>query len=180
MEKFVKKMGWTSILTSIVFAILGLMIYYNPNTTFKVITYIIGVIFIIIGIPRIVSYFTAKSDYEAYNYDLAYGIIAILLGIVVMICSNFIEAFLRIAIGVWILYSGAIRIGAAIRLQKLNANKYAWITVLVIAIIMIIFGLYIITVPGSVVATIGILMLIYSVMDIVEELIFMKNIKYLE
>ena len=50
----------------------------------------------------------------------------------------------------------------------------------IIAIIMIIFGLYIITVPGSVVATIGILMLIYSVMDIVEELIFMKNIKYLE
>lgn len=180
MDNFIKKMGWTSILTSIVFAVLGLIIYFNPNTTFKVITYIIGIIFIIIGIPRIVSYFKAKADFEAYNYDLVYGIIAILLGIVVIICSNFIEAFLRIAIGVWILYSGAIRLGGAIRLKKLNASEYAWVTVLLIAIIMIIFGLYIITVQGSVISIIGILMLIYSVMDIIEEVIFMQNVKNLE
>ena len=180
MENFIKKIGWTSILTSIVFAVLGLIIYYNPNTTFTVITYIIGAIFIIMGIPRIISYFKAKSDYEAYNYDLIYGIIAILLGIVVMICSNFIEAFLRIAIGVWIIYSGAIRIGAAIRLQRLSANKYAWITVLAIAILMIIFGFYIVVVPGSIVSAIGILMVIYSIMDIIEEVIFMKNVKNLE
>ena len=179
MENFIKKIGWTSILTSIIFAILGLIIYYNPNTTFQIITYIIGAIFIIMGIPRIVTYFKAKVDFEAYNYDLVYGIIAILLGIVVIVCSNFIEAFLRIAIGVWILYSGAIRIGAAIRLQNLNASKYAWITVLVLAIIMIIFGLYIVAVPGSVISIIGILMIIYSVMDILEEIIFMQNVKNL-
>lgn len=180
MENFIKKMGWTSILTSIVFAILGFIIYYNPNTTFTVITYIIGAIFIVMGIPRIVSYFKTKANFEAYNYDLVYGIIAILLGIVVIVCSNFIEAFLRIAIGVWILYSGVIRIGAAIRLQNINASKYAWITMLAIAIVMIIFGLYIVAVPGSVVATIGILMVIYSVMDIIEELIFMQNVKNLD
>ena len=128
MENFIKKMGWTSILTSIVFAILGLIIYYNPNTTFQIITYIIGAAFIIMGIPRIVTYFKAKVDYEAYNYDLVSGIIAILLGIVVIVCSNFIQAFLRISIGGWILYSGAIRLGGAIRLKKLNVNDNAWVT----------------------------------------------------
>ena len=180
MENFIKKIGWTSILTSVVFAILGMIIYFNPNTTFAIITYIIGAISIIMGIPRIITYFKAKSDYEAYNYDLISGIIAILLGIVIMICSNFIQAFLRIAIGIWILYSGAIRTGAAIRLQKLDVKASAWITVLIIAIMMIAFGLYIVAVPGSVISVIGILMIVYSVMDIIEEFMFMKTVKDIE
>ena len=46
-------MGWTSILTSIIFAILGLIIYYNPNTTFQIIT-VQGSIISIIGILMII------------------------------------------------------------------------------------------------------------------------------
>ena len=180
MESFFKKIGFTSILTSFVFAILGIIIYFNPNTTFKIITYIIGAIFIIMGVPRIITYFKAKADYEEFNYTLIYGVISVLLGIVVIICSSFIEAFLRIAIGVWILYSGAVRFSGAIRLKRFNASEYAWVTVLLIAIIMIIFGLYIITVQGSIISIIGILMIIYSIMDIIEELILIKNINNLE
>ena len=46
-------MGWTSILTSIIFAILGLIIYYNPNTTFQIIT-VQGSIISIMGILMII------------------------------------------------------------------------------------------------------------------------------
>lgn len=38
-------------------------------------------------------------------------------------------------------------------------------------------GLYIIAVPGTVMMTIGIIMVIYGIMDIIEEVIFMKNVK---
>lgn len=177
MEQFFKKMGWTSILTSFIFAILGLIIAYYPNTTFQFITYIIGAIFIAIGIIKIIEYFKAKGSYDLYNYELVYGIIAILLGLVVIVCSNLIEAFLRIAIGIWIIYSGAMRLGLSVKLQKLEASNAAWGTVLLIAIAMILCGLYIITVPGAIIATIGILMVVYSIMDIIEEVIFMQNIK---
>lgn len=177
MDQFLRKMGWTSILTSCIFAILGLIIAYNPNTIFQFITYVIGAIFIAMGVIKMIEYFKAKGSYDLYNYELVYGIIAILLGLVVIVCSNLIEAFLRIAIGIWILYSGAMRLGLSFKLQKLEANKVAWITVLVISIIMILFGLYIITVPGAIVSTIGILMVSYAVMDIIEEVIFMENVK---
>lgn len=180
MENFVKKMGWTSVLTSVVFAILGLIIYFNPNTTFSIITYVIGAIFILIGIPRVVSYFKAKGAMDVDNFELLFGIIAILLGIVVIVCSSFIQAILRISIGAWILYSGAIRLGGAFKLRGINVSEYVWVTVLLLAIIMLIFGIYIIAVPGSVISIIGILMVIYSIMDIIEEFIFMKNLKNLE
>lgn len=177
MEQFFKKMGWTSILTSCIFAIIGLIIAYHPDTTFQFITYVIGAIFIAMGVIKMIEYFKAKGSYDLYNYELVYGIIAVLLGLVVIICSNVIEAFLRIAIGIWILYSGAMRLGLSFKLQKLEVSKMAWITVLIISIIMILFGLYIIAVPGAIITTIGILMVAYAIMDIIEEVIFMQNVK---
>ena len=53
MEQILKKMGWASIVTSIAFAIIGLIMVYNPDTTFKVISYLIGGFFIIFGIIKI-------------------------------------------------------------------------------------------------------------------------------
>ena len=180
MEQFFKKIGWTSILTSIVFLVVGLIIAYHPETTFKFVSYIMGVVIIIIGAIRLVEYFKTKQNYEAYNYELVYGIIAILLGLVVMICSSFMEAFLRIAIGIWIIYSGVIRISAGIRLKTIGANQTAWITMFVIAGLMILGGFYVVSVQGAIVAAIGWLMVVYSIMDIVEEVIFMQNVKNLE
>ena len=84
MEQILKKMGWASIVTSIGFALIGLVIAYNPNTTFQVVSYLIGAIFIIYGIIKMIEYFKMKGSYDLYNYELVYGIIAILLGIVVL------------------------------------------------------------------------------------------------
>ena len=121
MEQILKKMGWASIITSLAFAIIGLIIAYNPKTTFKVISYLIGGIFIIFGIIKIFEYFKTKGSYDLYNYELVYGIIAILLGLVVIFCNEMIETLLRIMVGVWIVYSGAMRLGLALKLQKIEA-----------------------------------------------------------
>lgn len=177
MEQFFKKMGWTSIVTSLAFAVLGIIIAYNPNTTFKVISYMLGGILVAIGVFKVIGYFKSKGSYDIYNYELVYGIIACLLGIVVILCNEMIEAFLRILIGIWIVYSGAMRLGLAMKLQKMNSDNKIWVPVLLIALTMLICGLYIIAVPGTVMMTIGIIMVIYGIMDIIEEVIFMKNVK---
>lgn len=177
MEQFFKKMGWTSIITSLAFTVLGIIIVYNPNTTFQIISYVLGAILIAYGILKIIEYFKVKGSYDLYNYELVYGIIACLLGIVVIVCSGMIEALLRILIGIWIVYSGAMRLGLAMKLQKLDADNKIWVPVLLIALAMLICGLYIIAVPGTVMMTIGIIMVIYGIMDIIEEVIFMKSVK---
>lgn len=177
MEQFFKKIGWTSIITSLAFTVLGIIIAYNPNTTFQIISYILGAILIAYGALKVIEYFKVKGSYDLYNYELAYGIIACLLGIVVIVCSGMIEAILRILIGIWIVYSGAMRLGLAMKLQKIDTDNKIWVPVLLIALAMLICGLYIIAVPGTVMMTIGIIMVIYGIMDIIEEVIFMKNVK---
>ena len=179
MKLFLKKMGWISILTSLVFIILGFVIAYYPDTTFQVISYVLGAVFIVIGLVKIISYFIHKGSYDLYNYELVFGIIACLLGIVVIVASSMIETLIRVVIGFWIVYSGAIRLGLALKLQKLEVDTKVWVSVLLMALIMLFCGIYIIAVPGIIVTTIGVLMIIYGIMDLVEEIIFKRNEKML-
>lgn len=177
MEQFFKKMGWTSIITSLGFAILGLIIAYNPNTTFQVISNVLGTILIGYGIIKIIEYVKTKELDNMYSTELSFGIIAVLFGIVVIICSDMIEAMIRILIGIWIVYSGCMRLGLAIKLQKFNSENRIWVAVFTIALTMLFCGIYIIASPGAIMMTIGIIIVIYAVMDIIEEIIFMKNMK---
>lgn len=177
MEQFIKKMGWTSIITSLAFTIMGFVIAYNPNEIFQLISYILGGILIIFGLIKVIEYFKMKDNNDLYSDEIVYGSIAILLGIVVIVCNGMIETLLRILIGLWIIYSGVMRIDISLKLQKANIDNKIWVAVLIIALIMLICGTYIIANPGAVMVTIGIIMIIYGIMDIIEEIIFMKNVK---
>lgn len=174
-KKIFKKTGWISILESIIFIILGAIIVWKPEETVKLISCILGIIFIASGIYKIINYISAKGKYDFYNYDLIYGLMACILGIVTIAYSNAIGSIFRIIIGIWIIYSSFIRMNLSIKLKALNLN--IWIYSLILAIIMFICGLYITMNSGAIIVTIGIMMIVYSIIDIIEEIIFMKNVK---
>ena len=52
-----------------------------------------------------------------------------------------------------------------------------WIYSLILAIVMLICGLFVIMNSGTIITTIGIMMVVYAVIDIVENVIFMRNVK---
>ncbi len=175
MEKFLKKSGWISILESVVFAILGIILIYKPEETVKFVSIILGIIFIAIGIYKIATYYMAKGKFDLYNFDFAYGIIAIIIGIVMIACSNMLGNVFRIIVGVWIIYSAIIRMSLAIKFKNLELN--GWLYSLIFALIMFACGIYITLNSGAIVITIGIMIVAYAVIDIVESIIFMINIK---
>jgi len=177
MEQFFKKMGITSIITSLGFGVLGLIIAYNPNTTFQIISYVLGAILIAYGVIKIIEYYKMKDVNSIYSTELSFGAIAALFGIVVIVCSDMIEAIIRVLIGIWIVYSGVMRFGLAMKLHNFDSDNRLWVPVLFIALAILLCGMYIIVSPGAVMMTIGIIMVIYAIMDIIEEIIFMKNIK---
>lgn len=45
-EKIFKKAGWISILESLIFAILGMIVIWNPEGTIKLTSCILGIIFL--------------------------------------------------------------------------------------------------------------------------------------
>ncbi len=175
LKKILKKTGWSSIITSTIFAIIGIILIVKPETTITIITTILGISLIAIGGYKVFEYLRNKGQYDSYSYDLAYGIIAIILGIVVMAYWQEIGTIFRILIGLWIIYSSVIRVTLSLQLR--SAKSKVWIYSLVIALIMLTCGIYTISNAGTVVIAVGIVILIYSILDIIEGIIFLNNLK---
>ena len=173
MKDFLKKTGWVSIITSIAFIIIGLILINNPTEVMNMISSIIGIVIIVSGAIKLINYFSAKGSYDFYNYDLIYGIIAIILGIAVMIYGSVIETIFRLILGTWVIYSGLMRIGLSLKLRTVNASvSYVGIF---LAICMLLGGIYIVFNSGALIATIGWIVVIYAVMDLIETVMFLKN-----
>ena len=176
-ESFFQKVGVVSIVTAIVFGVLGLILMTNPELVLSVIFYVLGAIFLIVGIFKLFSYFMERGQYNLQNQDLAFGIIAIIAGLVVIFAKDTITGLLAIVIGVWIIYIGLVRLGLAINLRRTKSEF--WITVAVIAAIIIFCGIYMLVYPQAVATTIGLIMLIYAVLDLIESVIYLKTVKQL-
>ena len=174
MKDFLKKSGWTDILVSLVFAVIAIFMITKSDAVVKIISYVLGGIFIIMGIVKIIDYFASKGKSDLYNYDFIYGIIAIIIGLVTIFCSSLIESMFRIVIAIWIIYSGLVRLSLSLKLHTAQIN--AWSVSLILSIIMIIGGIYMLLQSGALVLTIGIIMLVYSIIDLIESAIFIKYV----
>lgn len=174
-KNLLKKSGWMSIIESLIFAILGIILVLRPNEIVSIIAYIIGAIFIVVGIIKIANYVQAKGKNDLYNNELIYGIMAAVIGLVVIIYSSTISKIFGIIIGIWIIYSSVVRATSALKLKVLKTN--IWLYSLLLAIVMFICGLYIILDSGVIVTTVGVIMIIYSILDIIENIIFINNVK---
>ena len=118
MINFFKKVSVASILTSIAIGILGLIILFNPNETIALLSLILGIIIMIIGIGKIISYIILRKESNFSNYDLIYGIIAIVISIIMLANANAFATIVRVIIGIWIAYTGIMKLIYALNLKK--------------------------------------------------------------
>lgn len=174
MINFFKKVSVASILTSIAIGILGLIILFNPNETIALLSLILGIIIMIIGIGKIISYIILRKESNFSNYDLIYGIIAIVISIIMLANANAFATIVRVIIGIWIAYTGIIKLIYALNLKSLSSSS--WIAVMIMAIITIIAGVYIAIDSSILIMVFGVILIAYAVIDIIEQIIFMINV----
>lgn len=174
MINFFKKVSVASILTSIAIGILGLIILFNPNETIALLSLILGIIIMIIGIGKIISYIILRKESNFSNYDLIYGIIAIVISIIMLANANAFATIVRVIIGIWIAYTGIMKLIYALNLKSLSSSS--WIAVMIMAIITIIAGVYIAIDSSILIMVFGALIVAYAIIDIIEQVIFMINV----
>ena len=170
-KKLLKKSGWTDIIISLIFVFFGIMLISRPEAIVSVISIVLGGIFIVMGILKIVDYYSnGKQD----NYLLAIAVVMILVGIIVMFCTNVILSVFRILIGIWIIYSGIMNLQTSIIWKDYKSR--VWLITLLLAIATIIVGIYILVNTGAILQTIGVAILIYGIVNIIESFIFVKKV----
>ena len=130
MKEMIKRTAVVSIITSLIFAVLGIVMIANPEAAIEIVAAVLGITVIVIGAEKIISYFVMKGNLDFFNYELIYGITAILFGILIMTHSNTFASIVRIIIGIWIAYAGLMKINISFKLK--SANISAWAVVLIL------------------------------------------------
>ena len=175
-KKFLKKSGWTDIIISIIFILFGIMLISRPEAIVSIISILLGAIFIVMGVLKIIDYYSnGKQD----NYLIAISVVMILIGIIIMFCADIILSAFRILIAIWIIYSGILNLQTTIVWKDYKSRL--WLLTLLLSIATIGVGIYILVNSGAIMQTIGIAILVYGIVNIIESFIFIKKVdNYLE
>lgn len=163
----------SSLLSSILFLIFGIVLFTNPGGIVKFISYIAGTALIMIGIFNLLSYYkTMKKLNVSQKSKLFSGIILIILGLVAILFAGVIETTLRLIIGAWIIYSGVMRLIQAINYKT---DTTSFVVQLVISLLMIMCGFYVVLKTNLIFSTIGLCLTIYAVMEIIGFIVYSKK-----
>ncbi len=171
MEKFLKKSSWTDMIVSFLFVLFGIMLIARPESIMSIISILLGAICIIMGVLKGIDYFASgKND----NYLLAIAIVSVITGVIIMFCADIILSVFRILIAIWIIYSGIMNLQTTIVWKDYKSRL--WLLTLLVAIVMIIGGIYILVNNGAMLQIVGGIIVAYGIMDIMESAIFIKKI----
>ena len=165
-----------SLIYSIIFFILGAIIFTKPEVIILFISYVIGGIFTIIGLFKCIkNYLDIKKDNSISSKEMIAGILLIIIGLVFISLAGVIEALVRLVIGGWILFTGINRLINSLTIK--NKNK-KFIIRLVISLLLIGVGLYTILESNLAFKTIGLVLMVYSFLEILGYIFNKKD--YLE
>lgn len=157
---------------SILFILVGLIFFSNPNMSNIAVSIFTGLILIINGISSIYAYIK-RGSIVLYNNNLIYGIILIILGII----SMFVGKILSIFLGIYFIISGFQRINYGIFLKKFNESS--WLLTLVVGILFMIIGIISFFTSGdAVVKVAGICTLGFGIMNFINVILLRRRSRY--
>lgn len=135
----------THVITAICYSALGAVLFLYPALALNLVCSGIGIVVLVFGLMKLLSYFKTKTDGLAKQLDLVIGIILSVLGIFILVKPGLIAAMLPFAVGVYIFFDSVLNIRQALELKNVGFER--WWSMLVIAVIMVVLGIIMICNP---------------------------------
>lgn len=145
-DRLFSKIMWMDIALSICLTLVGLIFLVYPDVSVTVIGVIFGLLITVLGGVLIYTYLK-RREIPLFRFNLIYGILGVILGIITIISPFTFTQVITIFIGIWILYMAVIKIDFAIRLKLLEERS--WLFLLVSALLEIFMSILIFINPFS-------------------------------
>ena len=172
-------MANTSLIISIIFIIVGLFLFIKPDTTVSIISYVIGGALLGSGIFSAYKYFTAEGIGNVFNFDLIYGVLLSIGGIFLIVKPHALATLFPIILGIWIIINSVTKFQYALVLKKIKNED--WVYTTLISVLTLAWGIVLLFNPFKtfliITQTIGVFIIVYAVLDIIDNFIIRKNIK---
>jgi len=178
MEGLMKRFFTSSIITSIVLAILGVLLFFQSKVTIIAISYIIGAILIALGVVAIIRFAKLFKSTSRSELDIIYGTVTIILGALIVANPEVIASVIPFVIGLGIIVNSATKLQYAFELKSCKNDQ--WKITLLISIISTICGVVLIFNPfaSAVLLTkiVGAFIVAYAILDIISTIMIKRNV----
>ena len=173
----VAKTGY--IIMSFLLSLLGIIFIAKPESSALFIGIAIGALMIIFGAVKIIGYLSKDLYRLAFQFDLCFGILFILLGIAVIVKAENVVSFICWAIGIAILADGIFKIQIAKDSKQCGIK--CWWMIAAFAVITMIIGLFLLIYPEKgatlMVILLGISLLCDGLLNLITILLAVKITK---
>lgn len=169
-----KKSAWMAVIGSLLLLIMGVIFIAWPDVSVLVVANILGAVFIINGIYRIINYFVMQGQNDFFDNGLLVGVVSVLVGIAAIVMGDNIASIFRVIIGILMVYEALVRANTAIKLAA--AGIKTWPYILIIAVIMMGLGIFVTFNSGAVMQLIGWMMVITGAIGIVGDAMFIQQV----
>ncbi|MCC8047189.1 MAG: DUF308 domain-containing protein [Clostridiales bacterium] len=133
------------IVIALITCVLGISLLINPNCPIHILCRALGIIFIADGIIKIIGYFSKDLYCLAFQYDFAFGILMIAVGLLILVRGESYSRLLFPVLGLLILTDALLRIQMSLDAKKFGLNL--WWQILMAAILTGVFGMVLLINP---------------------------------
>ncbi len=141
----VAKIGYVTI--SILFCLFGLLLISHPDFSLGAFGVLTGIFMIVFGAVKIVGYLSRDLYRLAFQYDLAFGILSIALGIMVILEPDDVIDTICIAVGIAFAMDGLLKIQIALDSKYFGIRE--WWLIFSVAVLNAVIGLLLIFRPSE-------------------------------
>lgn len=166
-----------SIILNGLFLLFGVIIYLNPVITLELTGIILEIYFLLFGLYTIYE-FIIRDNNPLFKFNLIWGILFIIVGFLVMINPFKIVKILTFALGIYLTVVAIRKIIESFKLKKIEYD--GWSLTLVIAIILLVFGIFIMINPMAsmdIVEVTGIFIILASILEICNSIMLYTKAK---
>lgn len=136
----IAKIGY--IVMSVMFCIAGALFIALPDISITMIGISMGIAMIVFGIVKLVGYFSRDLFRLAFQFDLEFGILLLVLGLIVLIRPDDLMSFICIALGISILTDGLFKVQIALDSKRFGIKS--WWVILALAVVTGTIGVFLI------------------------------------
>lgn len=183
MENFsvsVKKMNITSIIFSILFLILGILLLCRPGDALNIVSYSLGGMLIIWGVIQMIQFFIKKDSQNYFDFSFVVGIFVSIFGVIILLKPRIIADIIPLMLGIWMIINGVTKLAYSLTINKKSKS----LSTIIISIAILVVGLLLVINPfaGAEILTqlIGIALIVYSILDLVEVIFIKKTTKKID
>lgn len=166
-----------SLLLSVVYVALGLVLIIWPATSARAICVALGVLLLLGGIFHVVSYFIQSRYSNVIRQSLTIGIVMLLFGAFALLRTDDILRAMPFVFGVLLVIDSATKVQVAFDLRRLAVPL--WYLPLAIGLVTALLGIVLVINPFSAVVAlnifIGVSLIVNAVANLVASILFARK-----